>query len=37
LIDGETRVQAWAESRVIKWVILRPTLIYRPGCGISIH
>ena len=37
LIDGETRVQAWAESRGIEWVILRPTLIYRPGCGISVH
>ena len=37
LIDGETRVQAWAESRGIEWVILRPTLIYRPGFGISVH
>ncbi len=31
LIDGETRLQAWAESRGIELVILRPTLIY----GIS--
>jgi nucleoside-diphosphate-sugar epimerase len=31
LIDGETRLQAWAESRGIKWVILRPTLIYGLG------
>ena len=31
LIDGEARVQAWAESRGIEWVILRPTLIYGLG------
>jgi len=31
LIDGETRLQAWAESRGIDWVILRPTLIYGLG------
>ena len=31
LIDGETRLQAWAESRGIEWVILRPTLIYGLG------
>ena len=31
LIDGETRLQAWAESRGIEWVILRPTLIYGIG------
>lgn len=31
LIDGEARVQAWAESRGIEWVILRPTLIYGMG------
>ena len=31
LIDGETRLQAWAESRGIDWVILRPTLIYGIG------
>ena len=28
LIDAEARVQAWAESRGIEWVVLRPTLIY---------
>lgn len=31
LIEGEARVQAWAESRGIEWVILRPTLIYGLG------
>jgi nucleoside-diphosphate-sugar epimerase len=31
LIDGEARLQAWAESRGIEWVILRPTLIYGIG------
>jgi nucleoside-diphosphate-sugar epimerase len=31
LIDGETRLHAWAESRGIEWVILRPTLIYGIG------
>lgn len=31
LIDGEARLQAWAESRGIEWVILRPTLIYGLG------
>ena len=31
LIDAEARVQAWAESRGIEWVILRPTLIYGQG------
>ncbi len=31
LIDGETRLQAWAESRGIELVILRPTLIYGLG------
>ena len=31
MIDGETRFQAWAESRGIEWVILRPTLIYGIG------
>jgi len=31
LIDGETRLQAWAESRGIELVILRPTLIYGIG------
>ena len=28
LIDAEARVQAWAASRGIEWVVLRPTLIY---------
>jgi uncharacterized protein YbjT (DUF2867 family) len=31
LIDSEARVQAWAESRGIEWVVLRPTLIYGQG------
>jgi len=31
LIDGEARVQAWAESCGVEWVILRPTLIYGLG------
>ena len=31
LIDGEARLQAWAESRGIGLVILRPTLIYGQG------
>lgn len=31
LIDGETHLQAWAQSRGIEWVILRPTLIYGLG------
>ena len=31
LIDGEARLQAWAESRGIEWVIFRPTLIYGLG------
>lgn len=31
LIDSEARVQAWAESRGIELVILRPTLIYGIG------
>lgn len=31
LISGEARVQAWAESRGVEWVILRPTLIYGLG------
>ena len=31
LIDGDARVRAWAESRGIEWVILRPTLIYGLG------
>ena len=31
LIDSEARLQAWAESHGIEWVILRPTLIYGHG------
>ena len=31
LIDSEAQVQAWAASRGIEWVILRPTLIYGLG------
>ena len=31
LIDGEEKAQAWATSRGIEWVILRPTLIYGLG------
>ena len=31
LAAAEARVQAWAESRGVEWVILRPTLIYGLG------
>ncbi len=31
LIEAEDRVVAWAKSRGIEWVILRPTLIYGLG------
>ncbi len=31
LIDGEQRLQQWAERQGIEWVILRPTLIYGFG------
>ncbi len=31
LADAEARVQKWAESRGVEWVILRPTLIYGLG------
>lgn len=31
LAEAEARVQAWAESRGVEWVILRPTLIYGRG------
>lgn len=31
LAEAEERVQAWAESRGIEWIILRPTLIYGLG------
>ncbi len=33
LIDGELRLQNWAEERGIDWIILRPTLIY--GIGLD--
>jgi uncharacterized protein YbjT (DUF2867 family) len=33
IADAEARVQEWAESRGVEWVILRPTLIY--GLGID--
>ncbi|PRC93541.1 NAD-dependent epimerase/dehydratase family protein [Solimicrobium silvestre] len=31
LADAEARLQIWAESRCVEWVILRPTLIYGFG------
>ena len=31
LADAEVRIQAWAQSRGVEWVILRPTLIYGLG------
>ena len=31
LIEGEERLEAWATSKGIEWVILRPTLIYGHG------
>lgn len=31
LIEGEARVQAWAEDRGIEWVVMRPTMIYGLG------
>jgi NAD dependent epimerase/dehydratase family enzyme len=31
LADGEARLRAWAESKGVEWVILRPTLIYGQG------
>jgi nucleoside-diphosphate-sugar epimerase len=31
LSEAEAQVQAWAESRGVEWVILRPTLIYGLG------
>lgn len=31
LVNAENQVQAWAQSRGIEWVVLRPTLIYQPG------
>jgi uncharacterized protein YbjT (DUF2867 family) len=36
LADGEVRVQEWAESRGVEWVILRPTLIYGLGMDKNI-
>lgn len=36
LADGEARVQEWAESRGVEWVILRPTLIYGLGMDKNI-
>jgi nucleoside-diphosphate-sugar epimerase len=31
LAEAESRLQAWAESRGVEWIILRPTLIYGLG------
>lgn len=31
LAEGEQRLQTWAESKGIEWVVLRPTLIYGLG------
>lgn len=31
LVESEARLRAWAESRGIEWVVLRPTLIYGQG------
>ena len=31
LAGGEARLRAWAESRGVEWVVLRPTLIYGQG------
>lgn len=31
LADGEAQLQAWATSRSIEWVVLRPTMIYGLG------
>ena len=31
LADAESRLQNWAESRGVEWIILRPTLIYGLG------
>jgi uncharacterized protein YbjT (DUF2867 family) len=36
LAYGETRMQGWAESRGVEWVILRPTLIYGLGMDKNI-
>jgi nucleoside-diphosphate-sugar epimerase len=37
LIEAEDRVVAWAKSRGIEWVILRPTLIYGLGQDKNIR
>lgn len=31
LVDAEDSLQAWAQSRGVEWVVLRPTLIYDQG------
>ncbi len=31
LVAAENQLQAWAQSRGIEWLVLRPTLIYQPG------
>ena len=31
ITEAEERLQAWAESRGVEWIILRPTLIYGGG------
>lgn len=36
LADAETRIQNWAESHGVEWVILRPTLIYGLGLDKNI-
>jgi len=36
-IEGEARVEAWAKSSGIEWVILRPTLIYGLGRDKNIN
>jgi nucleoside-diphosphate-sugar epimerase len=36
LADAEQRVEAWAQSRGVEWVILRPTLIYGYGLDKNI-
>lgn len=36
LIEGESRVTAWAAANQIEWIILRPTLIYGLGLDKNI-
>ncbi|MGZ4955644.1 MAG: NAD-dependent epimerase/dehydratase family protein [Methylobacter sp.] len=36
IADAEARVQEWAKSRGVEWVILRPTLIYGLGLDKNI-